>query len=345
VFKIDQDLPRASVALGDGYYPGYMSVMRSGYGTSNESVVWFQHGDWYTQSNHRHSNAGVVIFYLLGVPISVDWSSYFSPQAPGALLGGGPVSAAEVASVDGWTGTGPIPTLAVGACSGGVPCSTVSSSSSFTGTAPSATATFALDSGNLTRVVSLNRAQPATPVVVIQDSQATTNQVIIPLNLMATGAIGTPSGNVTPTIPTCSLASLGSCGLATPPTTCGTVGGCGPQPTNTGAPVGLASGWNQFTFTGQWGVDGILMVYVPDGTSSYNMGAWINNWENAAEAAQYATAHGGSYQEMQYQFRLWTATRSKFVLVPYRHGSTIPTISTNGGTSITVNGNVIALNG
>jgi hypothetical protein len=317
--------------------------MRSGFGTANESAMWMLHGDFYT--DHRHNNSGGTFFYLLGAPISIDWSSYFLPIPSGSLMGNGAALLRETSASGppAWDGTGPLqPSANTFVNPGTIKYSTISSTPSFSGNAPSTTASYAMGNTTWTRKTSLNRADLGTPVAVIQDSYSggtdATGTKILSLNMMATGAVVTPSGNVTPTIPACDLSSLGSCANAS-----GTSPNGGPYPSNMGS-VGLSSGWNQFSFTGQWGIDFILMVYVPDATSNYQLGAWINNWENSYEAGQYQTAHGAAYTEMQYQFRLLASTNSKFVVVPYRHGSQAPVISPHGATSITVNCNLIGLN-
>ena len=44
--KIRPNFPTQDPALGDADFPGYMTVMRSGWGTANESAVFLSHGDW-----------------------------------------------------------------------------------------------------------------------------------------------------------------------------------------------------------------------------------------------------------------------------------------------------------
>ena len=47
--KIRPNFPTQDPALGDADFPGSMTIMRSGWGTANESAVFLLHGD----SQHR----------------------------------------------------------------------------------------------------------------------------------------------------------------------------------------------------------------------------------------------------------------------------------------------------
>src|SRR5262249_41646478 len=84
LLKIDQNAPATDPALGDGNYPGYYSVLRDGWGTPNETALWFINGDYY--SDHRHNDQGSLVAYALGVPLSVNWGSIYYPQTPGGAM-------------------------------------------------------------------------------------------------------------------------------------------------------------------------------------------------------------------------------------------------------------------
>ena len=75
LLKIDEGLPRSDPALGDAEFPGYFSVLRHGWGTPNETAVWFVNGDHY--QDHRHNDHGSIAIYALGQPLSVNWSSLY----------------------------------------------------------------------------------------------------------------------------------------------------------------------------------------------------------------------------------------------------------------------------
>ena len=308
IFKIDDTLTKTGFTLTDAHYPDYMSVFRSAYGTANESAVWFLHGDWY--SDHRHYDTGATYCYLLGVPISLGFSSFYDPYAPGALMAGGLALASDVA----WDGTGStLPNLGLGS----LLFSLSSVTPALTGDKPTVTAVFNLDgSTTWTRAVTLNREDVALPVVIIRDSFAGTNasvEKIISLNLMMEGAVVTPTGNVTPTV---------TMDTAT-----------------TNAKTSIGTEWSTFEFTGQWGVNIILTVYNAT-AADYQLGAFKHDYSPSIEAEQYLAATGNAYSEMQYMFRLWSTDDSQFVLVSWRDGDTKPVVTTSG-MDVLVNGRVV----
>jgi hypothetical protein len=305
--KIDDTLPTASMTLSDAHYPDYMSVLRSGFGTANESSVWFLHGEWF--SDHRHYDEGSISCYMLGAPISLDWSSFGTPAIPGSILHSGLTLVADIS----WDGTG-----------GLVPCENAGgadydiiqgqnrhnvSSVTYTpsSTRPSTLATFDLGSSTTwTRTVTLNKEEVARPVLVIEDAFAGTNaanEKIVALNLMMTGAVTTPDGDTTPTTTANRATSTDK--------------------------TALASGWTTFEFTGQWGVNLILMVYNV-ASANYQLGRFSHTYSPTIEKNQYLAAVGSSYVEMQYQFRLWSTDDSIFVLVPWLDSGSKPTVTTSG---------------
>lgn len=84
LLMIDEDLPKVDPQLGDADFPGYYTVLRHGWGTPNESAVWLINGDHY--QDHRHNDHGSMVVYALGQPLSVNWSSLYAPQTPGAYM-------------------------------------------------------------------------------------------------------------------------------------------------------------------------------------------------------------------------------------------------------------------
>jgi hypothetical protein len=82
--EIDDSAPVADPHLGNANFPGWYSVLRHGWGTRNETACWFINGDFY--SDHRHQDAGSVILYALGAPVSLDWGSMYDPQTGGAYM-------------------------------------------------------------------------------------------------------------------------------------------------------------------------------------------------------------------------------------------------------------------
>jgi hypothetical protein len=306
IFKIDDTLDRQSMALADAHYPDYMSVFRSGFDTADESAVWFLHGDWAT--DHVHNDTGAMYCYLLGKPIALSWSSLYNPHIGGSILHNGLTLVADMT----WDGTGGLVPVDASVSANGIEegsgtfdlnAITYTASS----TRPSTQATFDLDASTTwTRTVTLNKEEVTWPVVVIEDTFAGTNasdEKVLSLNLMMTGAVVTPGGNVTPSTTANRATSTSK--------------------------TALTSGWTTFEFTGQWGVNLILMVYNV-ASANYQLGRFSHTSSPAREAAEYLDAVGSSYVEMQYQFRLWSTANSKFVLVPWLASGAKPTVTTSG---------------
>ena len=107
--QIDEEAPSADPALRSGDYRGYYSVMRHGWGTSDESAAWIVNGDTY--NDHRHGDHGSFILYALGVPLSLDWGSMYEPRSEGAYAHSMAVSESHMFDAAGkpisWSQDGP----------------------------------------------------------------------------------------------------------------------------------------------------------------------------------------------------------------------------------------------
>jgi hypothetical protein len=97
---LSTNLPSMDPLLGNLAFPDYYSVLRSGWGTSDESAVFFIAGDFYR--DHRHIDQGGVILYLLGVPVSLDWGSLYEPHVTGGLWH----SCVQLVEGDAWKSAG-----------------------------------------------------------------------------------------------------------------------------------------------------------------------------------------------------------------------------------------------
>ena len=62
--KIDESVPFEDPALSDADFPGYMSVLRSGWGTPNKSAIFHMNGNFY--QDHAVCDLGGFAIYLLG---------------------------------------------------------------------------------------------------------------------------------------------------------------------------------------------------------------------------------------------------------------------------------------
>ena len=192
---IDRRLPAASPALADASFPGYMSVLRNGYGTDDETAVWLIAGDWH--SDHRHNDHGSVVIYALGRPLSNGWSSIYTPQTPGSYTKSAVVLADSIPR--GWAADSP--SLDVGTVwNAGSDQEMLKSfpegayARAFMKTGKGETTTW-------TREVIKILADPRHPIIVLRDSfagpQAGADKVLT-LSLVAEGAVNTPAGEMTP---------------------------------------------------------------------------------------------------------------------------------------------------
>src|SRR5262249_48343819 len=84
---IDPTIPAASPQLASTNIPGYHSVERHGFGTPNETAVWFINGGFYSAQGHRHQDDGQVSIYAHSAPLAIDWNAnLYYPQTPGRFM-------------------------------------------------------------------------------------------------------------------------------------------------------------------------------------------------------------------------------------------------------------------
>jgi hypothetical protein len=279
--KIKKNFPSQDPALGDADFPGYMSVMRSGWNTANESAVFLLHGNHFI--DHASYERGSPSIYLLGAPVTLNFGSLYDPGI------GGPLSASTYVPVSKIPGTwnnlpGTDVEILNAACG--------DHSSYFTDTytwAPTTnrtdlTCNFSVSGWQ--RRVTLYRDVVAQPVVRIRDSNAA-GESVFSLNLMAKDAVIKPDGG------TYTPSGMNGGTFSIPN------GGC-------------------LKFTGQWGVSFDVYYFGP--AAEAFIGFWGHNWHPAGEMAQYQVATGQPFEEKQYILRIKTAGPSDVVIVPYRTG-------------------------
>jgi hypothetical protein len=292
ILKIDPELPARDPQLASASYPGWYAVLRSGWGTPDESALWLVHGTTYR--DHYHDDNGSLILYALGAPVSLDWGSTYSPRAHGAAMhslvlpherfghrwdrgGAGLLAAGARWDVDGR------PEFAAFPHSG------------------HAAARFVLDGARWRREVQLLHHDPGRPVIVVRDrldlSGAGERQAVLSLNLAARGPVQTPAGP-----------------LAPPP-----VDPRRGEPPAAGPVFELPSGWSRLGFTGQWGVDWDLHVR-GDGPMLAQVGQWAHAWHPGLEAGEFEQAHGRAFEERQYILRLLGGEAFDVLVVPRRSG-------------------------
>jgi len=292
IVKIDDSLPSAPLNLTSATFPGWHSVLRSAFGTPNESAAWFINGDHY--SDHRHADHGSVSLYALGSPLSVDWGSMYSPQAAGAYAHSMVLPESSIGAswnADGLsTNTGSSPWRSLGVnVFGAFQTSSVSS------------ATFQTANGTLwTRTLQLIHANPVYPVIAISDRFAGPDAAaskVFSLNLMAQGAVETPAGLLTP------IARLYD------------HYGTRKEYPSAGAPFALGS-LNRFRFTGQWTADWDLYTFSL-GSQQALLGNWGHTWHPNNEQNEFRKANGRTFSETQHILRLRGTGPFRVLLLPY----------------------------
>jgi hypothetical protein len=290
VMAIDERLPAQDPGLGSATFPGYYTVLRSGYGTPNETAAWVVNGDFY--QDHRHADAGAVVLYALGVPLSVDWGTIYSPQTGGAYFHSSVLPESAIGRP--WDQSSPPPDTAPGGAW------RKSSQASFAAgrAVDSVASTFAGKGIEWKRVMQLHHDDPAMPVIVIRDDFDGPNAgepKILTLNLMARGPVQTPAGAITPeprTHPASPKADK-------------------PDQLPSASPrFALKAGVSRLSFAGQHGVDFDLFVIASQPQQAL-LGNWADTWTQQGVP---------KWEERQHILRIRGAGPFQLVLVPYRAG-------------------------
>jgi hypothetical protein len=302
--KIDERVPPQDPALGDADFPGYMTVIRSGWNSTHESAVFVDHGIWC--QDHEYDKKGSPSIYLLGAPISIQFGSMYSPHLSGGyemnlyiperqLLDAHPTKGGRQVE---WNSAPPIDNggtyQGVHTVPGGV--GDVSIADSYTFTASEARAevdcTF-LVLGTWRRRLTLYRDVVARPIVRLRDSNADTGKSIFSLNMMAKGAVLMPDGtHYVPRGRNGKIFELGN-------------GQC-------------------LRFSGQWGVSWDVYYFGPPAETAIS--EWSHTWAPAAEVVQYQTATRGAtgFNESQYFLRVRTDGPCDVIVLPYFTGQRPP---------------------
>jgi len=287
---IDDSLPAEAGPLGDATFPGYLSVLRHGWGTSNETALFFVNGDFYR--DHRHHDYGSIVLYALAKPLSTDWSAIYTPHAPGGYVHS--MVLPEAAIGHAWDKDGALLTAGSGAWNGSI-------QAVFETSADFAYARASFQGNNLvwTRAVAVARPAPDRPVIVIRDRFSGPNAAepkVASVNLMAVGPVETPHGPIEPPVRTHPNAHRLDDPSVLPSAT---------------RPMALSAGVNAFTFTGRYDVDATVFV-ISDEPQQALLGHWGN------------TAWGGAVterDERQHILRVRGTGPFTTVIVPWRRGS------------------------
>lgn len=306
LLKIDDRLPGVTPHLGDARFPGYFSVLRSGWGTPWENAIWCVNGNFY--SDHAHSDMGSLVIYALGAPLCVDWGSFYYPSASGGVMHSTVISEADFGQP--WEKD--ITNLQGG---GGF--------SSHYGTAAEATlldsqpavhravSTLRRGSGDhqttWVRTVTLVSGGPVQPLIFVRDTfqgAEATSPKIWSLNLMAEGAVQTPAGNMVPPARTY---------------------GAGKQELPSAGPVfPLTPGVHRLGFTGQhWqghptgGIDWDVYL-LPQEPQQAQIGNWGHTWSSCAD--EFRAAQHRPFEERQHILRVQGTGAFTAVILPWPKG-------------------------
>lgn len=306
--KIDEELPVKDPALGSAIFPGWYSVLRHGWNTPNETAVWLTGGEDYR--DHRHSDNGSVVIYALGAPLSIDWGPIYYPHVHGGFMHslvlpesatGHPWDEAEVPLGAGerW--------IAV-------------DQNNFSTDAKSAYVRSRYRMGDdleWSRSVRLIHALPDLPIIAIHD-EFTGNRAdspkVLTFNLMATGPVATPAGNVTPPERTHARETHSP-------------GKASHELPSASQVVNLPAGVSRLGFTGQeWpvhpagGIDFDLYV-ASDSATRTHVGNWAHLWHPSTEQGQFRAANElERFEERQHILRIRGDGTFATLIVPWRKG-------------------------
>ncbi len=319
LLKIDDGLPGESPKLGDAKFPGYFSVLRSGWGTPEENAVWCVNGNFYV--DHGHNDLGELVIYLLGAPLSVDWGSFYTPRVSGGVMHSTVIQESafgqpwdkDVTSLDNGVGfSGHYGNHGVGEATsvdtypnGRRMVSTIKSGLRDGGKPEDVT--------SWVRTVSLVTADPQLPVLFIRDTFSGKDAAvpkIWSMNLMAEGDVETPTGKKTPPQRTFPAGDK--------------MTDAAKQMPSAGPVFPLSPGVNRLGFTGQkWkghaseGIDWDLYVVAAEPQQ-----AQIGNWANSSApcSGEFQAAQGRPFEERQHILRVRGTGSFTTVIVPWKKG-------------------------
>jgi len=330
VLKIDGTLPTASPNLGDDQFEGWLSVLRHGWGTPDESAVYLVSGDYLT--DHRHNDMGTVIIYALGAPLSIDWGPIYYPRVAGSMMHS--TVTPEYLLATPWNADNtPLDKPAGG---GGradwwhTRHTPLVSKPDYAAARASWQPLVSQPDKDVEwqRTVRSIRPDPAHPVFVIDDRFTGNDAVNLPmistLNMMATGPVQTPAGPITPEKRTYDWRDKAN-----------------QQFPSAGTVINLQPGVNRLQFTGQWMIDWDLYIDI-DEPSEITIGNWGHTWAPHIEGNEFRQSQNRPFEERQHILRLRARNRFRTIIIPYRKGRRPENLSVEreGGGVIIQNGPV-----
>jgi hypothetical protein len=302
---IDPTLPAIAPQLSSINIPGYHSVERFNFGTPQETALWFINGGFYQVGGHRHYDDGQVSIYALSAPLAIDWNAnLYNPETPGRFMHDSVVYDSELPHL--WSADQPslsdVSTLLENPTN--TEYAAFQTSTTSTGTYTSADGTV------WTRSVRTMDFDPNYPIIYVTDNfagpSAATGKTLT-WNLMASGAVSTPAGSITPI-------TRFSAGCQSP---------AGELPSN-GIVSALNAGLSQFNFTGvAWpkhptgGIDWDLFTLANDATHQFLIGNWGHGCHPVREESEFQQANGVPFAETQHILRVHDTGTFTTILMPY----------------------------
>lgn len=279
-------------------YTGYMSHLRSGINTPNETALWALNGEGYY--DHRNDDAGEVAIYALQTPLSLSRSSFYYPSAtdarirsvvvPESLFPEWNKAEQPIAGRSLTNRTWPL-----------------SDNTAFANLGYSSSTTIKMEMKDGTqwfRKINMIVVHKELPIIVFYDSVAGKGSNIWSMPMMSDGAVNTPAGAVTP------LKKLHN-------------NGSKKQLPEATALKQLPPGLNRFVFTGQsWpahpaqGINWQLYTY-SRGQMDFTMADWGTTWQNTLEVNEFRKTNKRNYSEEQQFIRLRSDQPFFNVLLPY----------------------------
>ena len=302
---IDTSIPSITPQLGSINVPGYHTAERHGFGTSNETAVWFINGGFYSTGGHRHADDGQVSIYADSAPLAIDFNAnLYSPETPGRFMHNSVVYDTELAHA--WNADN----AALGDANRLLENPTNTEFEAFANSTHSE-ATFISPDGTVwTRAVRTMAFDPQYPAIYVTDSFAGPSAAAgktLTWNLMAAGAVATPAGEVMPQVrfsPGCQSVAA--------------------QLPSTGSVYGLGQGLSRFSFTGvNWpkhatgGINWDLYLLSEDPAGQFFIGNWGHGCHSSREASEFQKANGTTFSEAQHILRVHDAGPFTTLLLPY----------------------------
>ncbi|MEY3050574.1 MAG: hypothetical protein RLY31_359 [Bacteroidota bacterium] len=299
--SVNQQLPDTSwLNMGDGRFPGYMSTFRRGRGTPLESASWLVDGEWY--SDHRNDDRGQAAIYALGTPLSLNFSSFYSPHMASAHQKNCLVK--ETMFPD-WNNTTGQP-FGLADAAWYHSANTAFEAFEYSG---HAAVRMTRQADVWTRRFFQFHLRPDLPCFILHDSVDSPAPFIWNFNFMATDSVQTPTGPVLP--PSSFWSSQG-----------------GPQQLpRASSPVPLDTGFNRFDFQGQnWvahptgGIDWELYLETadPDAAVLCDVG---HDFIPTPEKEEFLATNGvASFSEKQVVMRAKGGGHFTTLILPYAKG-------------------------